>query len=69
LSPEKVFTIAVTDVNEAPTVAAQPCGTMTLAENVATSLVKVADIVITDDALGVDDPKGLSGAMRPCSGC
>ena len=53
--------IAVTDVNEAPTVTLANT-TTTLAENASTTpRLKVADIVITDDALGVND-LSLSGA-------
>ena len=55
------LTIAVTDVNEAPTVALANATTV-LAENTDTgSALKVADIVVTDDALGTN-LLGLSGA-------
>ena len=58
--------IAVTDVNELPTVALANT-TTSLAENVSTTpRLKVADIVITDDALGVND-LSLSGADAACS--
>jgi VCBS repeat-containing protein len=54
LSTEKVFSIAVTNVNEAPTVALANT-TTSLPENTSTaSHVKVADIVVTDDALGAN---------------
>jgi subtilisin-like proprotein convertase family protein len=52
--------VAVTDVNEAPTVAL--ANVATVAENADTSVaIKVADIVITDDALG-SETLSLSGA-------
>ncbi len=61
LSTEKVFGIAVTDVNEAPTVALANT-TTSLPENTSTAFrLKVADIVVTDDALGVNT-LSLSGA-------
>jgi len=54
LSFEKQFTIAVTDVNEAPTAVALGAGaTTSLPENTSTAVrIKVADLVVTDDALG-----------------
>ncbi|NBU41856.1 MAG: hypothetical protein EBS51_13860, partial [Planctomycetia bacterium] len=53
LSFEKPFLIAVTDVNEAPAAVALVNTTTSLAENTSTtSRTKVADIVVTDDALG-----------------
>ena len=53
--------ITVTDVNEAPTVR-WPIRSRALAENASTTpRLKVADIVITDDALGVNN-LSLSGA-------
>lgn len=54
LSFEKQFTIAVTDVNEAPTAVALGAGvTTSLPENTSTAVrMKVADLVVTDDALG-----------------
>ena len=55
LSTDKTFVIAVTDVNEAPTAVAFANTTLSIAENTDTSLgVKVADIVVTDDALGTE---------------
>ena len=47
--------ITVTDVNEAPTVSLTNT-TTTLAEDASTATrIKVADIVVTDDALGTND--------------
>ncbi len=61
LYTEKGFSIAITDVNEAPTVALANT-TTSLPENTSTaSRLKVADIVVTDDALGVN-ALSLSGA-------
>jgi autotransporter-associated beta strand protein len=55
LSTEQAFTIAVTDVNEAPTAVALIGTTTSLAEDADTSSrIKVADIVVTDDALGTN---------------
>ncbi|WP_422003463.1 beta strand repeat-containing protein [Roseovarius mucosus] len=52
---EQAFAITVTDVNEAPTAVSLDNTTATLAENsVIGSGIKVADITITDDALGVN---------------
>ena len=49
------YTLSVTDVNEAPTVVALTGTITSLAENTATtSRTKVADIAITDDALGTN---------------
>ncbi|MBD2472961.1 cadherin domain-containing protein [Nostoc sp. FACHB-145] len=49
------FTLTLTDVNEAPTAASLINTTTTLAENSDTSsAIKVADISITDDALGTE---------------
>ncbi|HVJ84669.1 MAG TPA: ELWxxDGT repeat protein [Caulifigura sp.] len=53
LSIEKVFTITVTDVNEKPSVGLTGV-TSTLPENTATP-VAVANVVITDDALGTNN--------------
>jgi ELWxxDGT repeat protein len=62
LFTEKAFAITVTDVNEAPTVLALTGVTITLPESTSTtSRVKVADIVVTDDALGTNS-LSLSGA-------
>jgi phosphodiesterase/alkaline phosphatase D-like protein len=56
------FNLSVTDVNEAPTALAFANTTSFLAENSSTSArIKVADIVITDDALGTETIV-LSGA-------
>jgi hypothetical protein len=47
------FNLSVTDVNEAPTALVFANATSSLAENSSTSRrIKVADIVVTDDALG-----------------
>ena len=47
--------LSVTDVNEAPTALAFANATSSLAENSSTSArIKVADIVITDDELGIE---------------
>ncbi|MDA1049211.1 MAG: FG-GAP-like repeat-containing protein [Planctomycetota bacterium] len=60
---EEVFTIQVTDVNEPPQVSLADTVT-TLAENANTSSrVKVADVVVTDDALGTR-VLSLSGADK-----
>ncbi|MGV1046888.1 Ig-like domain-containing protein, partial [Limnohabitans sp.] len=49
------LTVGVTDVNEAPTAVALSNTTTSLAENTSTTArVKVADIGITDDALGTN---------------
>jgi hypothetical protein len=54
-SYEEVFTLAVNDLNEAPTALALENTTTSLAENTdTTSRLKVADITITDDALGTN---------------
>lgn len=56
------FTLTVTDVNEAPTAVALANATTSLAENTSTaSRIKLADIVVTDDALGTNS-LSLSGA-------
>jgi autotransporter-associated beta strand protein len=55
LSTEKAFAIKVTDVNEAPTVVALTNTTTSLPESTSTaSRLKVADIAVTDDALGTN---------------
>ena len=55
LSFDKTFTINVTDVNEAPTAVALQNTTTSLPENTSTaSAIKLADIVVTDDALGTN---------------
>jgi hypothetical protein len=55
LSTEKAFTITVTDINEAPTALALTGTTTSLAEDADTSSrIKVADIVVTDDAVGTN---------------
>ena len=49
------FNLLVTDVNEVPTALAFANTTSSLAENTSTSVrIKVADIVVTDDALGTE---------------
>jgi hypothetical protein len=56
------FTLAITDVNEAPTALSFANTTTTLAENTSTATrIKLADLVITDDALG-SESYGLTGA-------
>lgn len=58
---EQQFTIQVQDVNEAPSIALSNT-TSTLPENTnTTAAIKVADIVVTDDALGANS-LSLSGA-------
>jgi len=53
LSTEKAFTLTVADVNEAPTGVALANTTTSVAENTSTATrIKVADIIVTDDALG-----------------
>ncbi|MFO1003987.1 MAG: choice-of-anchor Q domain-containing protein, partial [Planctomycetaceae bacterium] len=55
LSFDKQFTISVTDVNEAPTAVALQNTTTSLAENTSTATaIKLADISVTDDALGTN---------------
>jgi autotransporter-associated beta strand protein len=55
LFTEKQFTIGVTDVNEAPTAVRLVNAFPSIAENTSmVARVKVADIVITDDALGTN---------------
>ncbi|MFO1004064.1 MAG: M10 family metallopeptidase C-terminal domain-containing protein, partial [Planctomycetaceae bacterium] len=50
------FTLTITDANEAPTAVALQNTTSSLAENASTvSAIKLADIVVTDDALGTND--------------
>jgi VCBS repeat-containing protein len=57
----QAFTLTVTDVNEAPT-AVDFANTITLAENTdVTGGIKVADILVVDDALG-SETLSLSGA-------
>jgi hypothetical protein len=56
------FTLLVTDVNEAPTSLTLANKTTSLAENTSTTArIKVADIAVTDDALGTNTLT-LSGA-------
>jgi Ca2+-binding RTX toxin-like protein len=58
---DKPLTISVTDVNEAPTAMSLQNTTTTLAENTSTgTAIKMADIFVTDDALGTND-LSLSG--------
>ncbi|MFN6050719.1 MAG: cadherin domain-containing protein, partial [Planctomycetia bacterium] len=55
LTYEKAFTITVTDVNEAPTGVSLSNTTTSIAENTSTATrIKVADIVVADDALGLE---------------
>ncbi|MEN9362252.1 MAG: hypothetical protein RL095_3787, partial [Verrucomicrobiota bacterium] len=56
------FTLAITDVNEAPTAVVFSNTTTSLAESASTaSNVKLADIAVTDDALG-SETLSLTGA-------
>src|SRR4051812_8809907 len=56
------YTLTVNDVNEAPTAVTLASATASIAENSSTAAhIKVADIVVTDDALGTDT-LGLTGA-------
>ncbi|MFO1003983.1 MAG: ELWxxDGT repeat protein [Planctomycetaceae bacterium] len=49
------FTLNIIDVNEAPAAVAFQNTTMSLAENTSTaSAIKLADVVVTDDALGTN---------------
>ncbi|MEJ0060772.1 MAG: cadherin domain-containing protein [Terricaulis sp.] len=58
----QAFTLTISDVNEAPTALAFANTTTTLAENTSTATrIKVADLVVTDDALGTE-AFGLTGA-------
>ena len=55
-------TLTITDVNDAPTAVALTNTTASLAEDVSTATrIKIADIVVTDDALGTNT-LSLSGA-------
>ncbi|MDK2413423.1 hypothetical protein QHH03_30505, partial [Aphanizomenon sp. 202] len=50
------FTLTVTDVNEAPTAVSLNNQVTAIAENTSTATrIKVADIAITDDALGTNN--------------
>lgn len=50
------FSLVVEDVNEAPTVLRLPTATAVIAENIdITNHVKLTDILITDDAIGMND--------------
>ncbi|MBT9445605.1 MAG: cadherin domain-containing protein [Hyphomonadaceae bacterium] len=56
------LTLFITDVNEAPSALAYVNTTASLAENTSTaSRIKVADLVVTDDALG-SEMLGVTGA-------
>ena len=58
----KLITVNLADVNEAPTAVALANTTASIAENTSTaSHIKVADINVTDDALG-SNILGLTGA-------
>ena len=59
LSFDKTFTIGITDVNEAPTAVILSNQVLSTPENGGN--IKVADIAVTDDALG-NDVLSLSGA-------
>ena len=62
LFTEQQLTVTVTDVNESPTAVSLTNATASLAENTSTSSrIKLADIVVTDDALGTNI-LSLSGA-------
>ncbi|MEI6639368.1 MAG: cadherin domain-containing protein, partial [Chlorobium sp.] len=59
----KTVTVNITDVNEAPTAVTLNNATTSIAENTSTTVhIKVADIVITDDALVKNNAVTLSGA-------
>jgi uncharacterized protein YjiK len=52
----KAFTLALTNVNEAPTAVVLTNSVTSIAENTATTTrIKVADIAVTDDALGTNN--------------
>ncbi len=56
-TPDKTlaFTLSLTDVNEAPTAVSFTNTTTSIAENTSTAVhIKVADINVTDDALGTE---------------
>ncbi|WP_419904915.1 cadherin domain-containing protein [Kiloniella sp.] len=55
------FSLTITDVNEVPTVSLQNLTTDILEDSDTTNAIKVADIVVTDDALGTNI-LGLTGA-------
>ncbi len=58
----QAFSLSVTDVNEAPTAVTLDNQVTSIAENTGTSSsTKVADILVTDDALGTND-LSLTGA-------
>jgi FG-GAP-like repeat/Bacterial Ig-like domain/Cadherin domain len=62
LFDNQTLTVNVTDVNEAPTAVVLFNKTASIAENTATAThIKVADIAVTDDALGTNT-LGLTGA-------
>ena len=57
VSPDRTvpYSLSVNDINEAPTLTINPLNSGEIAENTSTaSAIKVADIVINDDALGVN---------------
>jgi len=55
LFTEQAFTIAVGDVNEAPTAVALAGAVTTLPDSAPTAArIKIADVVVTDDALGTN---------------
>ncbi|QPF82875.1 VCBS repeat-containing protein [Bradyrhizobium genosp. L] len=57
-----IYTLSVTDVNEKPTAVTLSNATPSLAENASTAThIKVADISVTDDALGTN-VLGLTGS-------
>src|SRR5262245_40209059 len=58
----ELITVNLTDVNEAPTAVALANATSSIAENTSTTNhIKVADITVTDDALGINT-LALTGA-------
>jgi ELWxxDGT repeat protein len=62
LSDSQAIAVTVADVNEAPTSVTLANATLAIAENTDTSAgIKVADIVVADDALGTDN-LSLTGA-------
>ena len=58
---EQIFTVSVNDLNEAPTVSLANTVTVMAQNRDTSSRIQVADIVVSDDALGVN-ALSLSGA-------
>ncbi len=61
LFTEQIFTVSVNDLNEAPTVSLANSVTVMAQNRDTSSRIQVADIVVADDALGVN-ALSLSGA-------